>query len=193
MLYNGQEVGEPASGAEGFSGDDGRSSIFDYGALPELQKWVNGSRFDGGLLSPSQVKLRERYRRLLLGCDQAAFRNGGFYGLNHANLNNPDFGRIGEETASGHWCLAFLRSEQRQKGQTILVVVNLHPEVTMPDLRILVPTDALAWADCSYGRLRFLDLLGSGWEGEAEALTLPDQGLLLGKLGPGEARYLAVS
>src|SRR5690606_2779983 len=29
MLYHGQEVGEPAIGASGFSGDDGRTSIFD--------------------------------------------------------------------------------------------------------------------------------------------------------------------
>ncbi|HEX8490025.1 MAG TPA: alpha-amylase family glycosyl hydrolase, partial [Chthoniobacterales bacterium] len=36
MLYNGQEVGEPAAGAEGFGGDDARTSIFDYWSMPEL-------------------------------------------------------------------------------------------------------------------------------------------------------------
>ena len=33
MIYNGQEFGEKAEGASGFSGDDGRTSIFDYAFL----------------------------------------------------------------------------------------------------------------------------------------------------------------
>ena len=47
MLYNGQEVGEPAAGAEGFAGDDARTSIFDYWSMPELLKWTNGHKYDG--------------------------------------------------------------------------------------------------------------------------------------------------
>ena len=193
MIYNGQEVGEPAEGAEGFSGDDGRSSIFDYGALPELQKWVNDGNFNGGRLSPEQKALRDQYGRLLAVCDQAAFRNGGYYGLNHANLENPEFGRIEGETASGHWCVAFVRSEQKLGGQSIVVVVNLHPSESIEGLSLLIPTDALAWMECSYGTLTFRDLLDSRWEGEAKAPTLPRLGLLLPKIGPGKALYLEVT
>ena len=65
LLYSGQEVGEPARGAEGFGGDDARTTIFDYWAMPELAKWVNGHRYDGGRLAPEQKKLREFYARLL--------------------------------------------------------------------------------------------------------------------------------
>ncbi|RYD68550.1 MAG: alpha-amylase, partial [Verrucomicrobiaceae bacterium] len=36
MLYSGQEVGEPAAGQEGFSGDNARTTIFDYWSMPEL-------------------------------------------------------------------------------------------------------------------------------------------------------------
>ena len=54
MLYNGQEVGEPAEGVEGFGGDDARTSIFDYWSMPEFTKWVNGHRYDGGGLSREQ-------------------------------------------------------------------------------------------------------------------------------------------
>ncbi len=54
LLYNGQEVGEPGAGAEGFGGDDGRTSIFDYWSMPELAKWVNQHQYDGSLLSPSK-------------------------------------------------------------------------------------------------------------------------------------------
>ncbi|WP_240755278.1 alpha-amylase family protein [Pedobacter sp. SYP-B3415] len=65
MVYNGQEVGEPGLGAEGFGKDDGRSTIFDYWGMPEHQKWMNGGTFDGGKLSAGQQKLRKAYQRIL--------------------------------------------------------------------------------------------------------------------------------
>ncbi|MEL7147355.1 MAG: alpha-amylase family protein, partial [Bacteroidota bacterium] len=46
MIYFGQEVGEPGIGSEGFSGPDGRTTIFDYWGVPEHQKWMNESKFD---------------------------------------------------------------------------------------------------------------------------------------------------
>ena len=65
MLYNGQEVGEPGAGVEGFGSDDARTSIFDYWSMPELVKWVNGHKYDGGKLSNDQKQLRASYGRLL--------------------------------------------------------------------------------------------------------------------------------
>ena len=65
MLYFGQEVGEPGKGAEGFGGDDNRTTIFDYWGVPEHQKWMNRGAFDGGLLNPEQQKLRAFYRQLM--------------------------------------------------------------------------------------------------------------------------------
>lgn len=65
MIYFGQEVGEPGAGAEGFSGNDGRTTHFDYWGVPEHQKWMNGGAFDGGLLSEEQKKLRQFYSSLL--------------------------------------------------------------------------------------------------------------------------------
>ena len=65
MLYNGQEIGEPAEGAEGFAGGDARTTIFDYWSMPEFAKWVNDHRYDGGRLSPQQKALRESYARLV--------------------------------------------------------------------------------------------------------------------------------
>ena len=123
MVYSGQEVGEPAAGVEGFGGDDARTTIFDYWAMPELQKWVNGGRYDGGRLSDEQKALRGWYRELLAVLREPAFTRGEFYGLNHANNGNPDFGRVGGETASGHWIYAFLRRDG-ESGQAFLVVAN---------------------------------------------------------------------
>lgn len=144
LLYSGQEVGEPADGAEGFGGDDARTTIFDYWSMPELAKWVNGQRYDGGRLSPEQRELRSYYARLLALVGQPAFRDGEFYGLNFANRENPAFGRLPGENASGHWLYAFLRSDSAS-GQRFLCVVNLHPHETLHDVHIQFPPDALAF------------------------------------------------
>ena len=82
MLYNGQEVGEPAAGAEGFGGDDARTSIFDYWSMPELVKWVNDHHYDGARLSPQQKSLRSFYSRLINLVGEPAFRDGKFFPLN---------------------------------------------------------------------------------------------------------------
>jgi glycosidase len=65
LIYNGQEVGEPAMGAEGFGGDDARTSTFDYWSMPKLAGWVNGHRYDGARLAPEQRALRAWYAGLL--------------------------------------------------------------------------------------------------------------------------------
>lgn len=68
MVYFGQEVGEPGAGVKGFSGEDGRTTIFDYWGVPEHQKWINGGAFDGGELSADQKRLRKAYTELLNRC-----------------------------------------------------------------------------------------------------------------------------
>jgi glycosidase len=142
MLYNGQEVGEPGAGAEGFGGDDARTSIFDYWSMPELVKWVNDHRYDGGRLSVQQKELREFYSRLINLVGEPAFRDGKFFPLNPANRDNPHFGRLPGETVSGHWLYAFLRYDPRS-GQRFLVVANLHPKIALRDLLITLPDNAM--------------------------------------------------
>lgn len=86
MIYNGQEVGENAEGASGFSGDDGKTTLFDYYIMPEHQKWMNGGKFDGGLLSKEQQRLRQFYQKILhMSLKQDAFVRGEFYDLMWAN------------------------------------------------------------------------------------------------------------
>jgi hypothetical protein len=93
MIYFGQEVGAKASGATGFSGDDGRTSIFDYTHVVEIQQWANGGRFDGGLLSPEQTELRAFYSRLLNICFcEEAIVNGRFGNLFECNANGKSLG-----------------------------------------------------------------------------------------------------
>jgi glycosidase len=156
MLYHGQEVGEPAAGAEGFGTDDARTTIYDYWSMPEFAKWVNGGTFDGGRLSDEQKSLRDFYRRLLAAVDQPAFRDGDFYPLNPDNLENPGYGRL-DRGVSGHWLYSYLRYDAAT-GQRMLVVVNLNPRETLRDVRILFPRRAM----------RFL-----GWDTIAGSKTVP--------------------
>ena len=144
LMYSGQEVGEPARGAEGFGGDDARTTIFDYWSMPELAKWVNGHRYDGARLSPEQKKLREFYARLLALAGEPAFRDGECFRLNYANTTNEHYGRVGGETASGHWLYAYLRFDPK-RGQRFLVLANLHRSETFRDVQVRLPREAVAF------------------------------------------------
>ncbi|MEY2494139.1 MAG: hypothetical protein QOJ45_631 [Verrucomicrobiota bacterium] len=162
MLYNGQEVGEPGAGAEGFGGDDARTSIFDYWSMPQLVKWVNGHRYDGGRLSREQKALRAFYARLINLVGEPAFHDGEFFPLNPANCDNTSFGRLPGEQASGHWLYAFLRYDIATQ-QRFLVAANLHPKIALDQARIVFPKEALHFLDLDnngqQSRLKFNDRL----------------------------------
>ncbi len=138
MLYNGQEVGEPAAGAEGFGSDDARTSIFDYWSMPELVKWVNDHKYDGGKLSDQQKELRTRYSNLLHTIGKPGFSDGNFIPLNPGNRDNPGFGRFSGEKVSGHWLYSFARVDPASHN-TFVVAVNLNPVEIMRDVKILLP------------------------------------------------------
>ena len=85
MLYFGQELGERGMDAEGFSGKDGRTTIFDYWSVPTIRRWRNKGRFDGKLLTQEETFLRETYRQILLLREQATCAEGDFFDLMYAN------------------------------------------------------------------------------------------------------------
>jgi glycosidase len=92
MLYCGQELGEPGMDQEGFSGCDGRTSIFDYWSVQSIRNWRNQGNFDGKLLTDKQKNLRNYYIRILQLCHtNAAIKHGLFYDLMYVNPGNPDF------------------------------------------------------------------------------------------------------
>jgi hypothetical protein len=117
MVYFGQEVGEPALGASGFSGDDGRTTIFDYWGVPEHQKWVNEGAYDGGQLSEDQKSLRNFYVKLLHLSRKKAFSEGYFYDLHPHN-------RYFTEGYTGK-TYAFLRFKDEEQ---YIVVTNFDAE-----------------------------------------------------------------
>ncbi len=85
MLYFGQELGERGMDAEGFSGRDGRTTIFDYWSVPTIRRWRNKGRFDGKLLTAEELSLQKTYQSILQLREQALFAEGNFYDLMYAN------------------------------------------------------------------------------------------------------------
>ncbi|MGL4399923.1 MAG: alpha-amylase family glycosyl hydrolase [Luteolibacter sp.] len=188
MLYHGQEVGEPAVGAAGFASDNSRTTIFDYWSMPEFTKWVNGGNYDGGRLSDEQKSLRHWYGKLLHATRSPAFTAGEFYGLNHANKENPQFGRVGDETVSGHWLYAFLRHDPKS-GKSFLVVANFHGSEILRGVKVSIPDHAWKFLGRSGKTAHsFTDRLDSGWSGKSTV-----DGVALLDLAPCSALLLEIS
>ncbi|HEX4629793.1 MAG TPA: alpha-amylase family glycosyl hydrolase, partial [Chthoniobacterales bacterium] len=193
VLYNGQEIGEPAEGAEGFGGDDARTSIFDYWSMPEFVKWANDHKYDGARLSSEQKNLRAFYARLINLVGEAAFRDGKFFPLNSANHQNPAFGRLPGEEASGHWLYAFLRYDV-SSPQRFLIVVNLHPAISFRNIRVLMPDAALRFLDLEQlppdTTLRLMERLGERGTGTVVAAgSAANSGVPISEIPPLSAFY----
>ncbi len=191
MLYNGQEVGEPAHGVEGFGGDDARTTIFDYWSMPEFTKWVNGHKFDGGRLSDAQKSLREFYIRLIALVGEPAFSCGDFFPLNSANADTARFGTVDGDPSSGHWMYAFLRSDA-QSGQRFLVVANLHRSVEFQNVRLRFSSAALEAIGYA-NNFHFVERLSGGPTLDTNSETLTGSGLEIPSIPPLTPFYFEVS
>ena len=116
MIYNGQESGEDAQGAPGFSGDDGRTSIFDYAVMPKHQNWMADGRFDGSDFTDEQKRLFDFYSKLLnFRLNSSAINKGAFYDLMWVNPWYSNF--------DPQYVYAFLRYHDEER---LLVVVNFN-------------------------------------------------------------------
>jgi hypothetical protein len=127
MVYFGQELGEPAADSEGFSGADGRTTIFDYWTVPTISRWRNGGKFDGRRMREDEKELQAFYRTVLTLCNkEKALREGEFFDIMYANYDNA--------MMNTHRQYAFLRKSGKD---LILVVANFdergaHTSIKIP-------------------------------------------------------------
>ncbi|WP_139683752.1 alpha-amylase family protein [Vibrio tasmaniensis] len=84
MIYFGQEVGEPGAENAGF-GQPSRTSIFDYIGVPQHQKWMNGGKFDGGLLNDDEKQLRLFYQQVMTFSLNHSSMTGAYQDLHQSN------------------------------------------------------------------------------------------------------------
>ena len=157
MIYFGQEFGELGMDSEGFSGRDGRTTIFDYWSVDTIRRWRNGGKFDGKMLTEDQQYLYRIYQRILTLCnEEMAIAQGDFFDLMYANTNGWRFNE--------HKQYAFLRKFKRE---LLLFVVNFdHISV---DLAINIPSHAFDFLQLpQMDRYKATDLLS----GKEETISL---------------------
>lgn len=108
MIYNGQEFGERAADEEGYSGADGRTTIFDYWTVPSVYRWLNGK------LKKEEKSLYNFYQKLLnISNTEKAIKEGDFFDLEYANFNNPNF--------NTHKQYAYIR---KHENELLIIAVN---------------------------------------------------------------------
>ena len=130
MVYNGQELGEKGMDEEGFSGKDGRTSIFDYWSMDSVRKWANNGSFDGKLLNEEQRELRAFYKEILnISKNEKAISLGSFYGLSYCNMENPHF--------PSEKMKAYLR---KYENELIIVLINF--DNCEHSFRVNIPKEA---------------------------------------------------
>lgn len=133
LIYAGQELGEKGMDAEGFSGMDGKTSIFDYWGVRSLQAWCNHGKWDGKLLDENQKELRSFYQRLLvLARDNKAITEGKMYDLEYAQA----------EGFNSHEEYVYLR---KADDELLLFVLNFHDRDIETTIRI--PKEAFEYLD----------------------------------------------
>lgn len=133
MLYAGEEVGERGMDNEGFSGRDGRTSIFDWWApssLTRLYKYIHGEK---EALAPEEETMLDTYRKALkFAAEDNAISKGTFYDLCYCNYASDGF------NPDRHF--AFLRDFE---DETLLIVCNFSKNDA--DMKISIPEHAFNW------------------------------------------------
>jgi glycosidase len=139
MLYAGQEFGESGMDKEGFSGVDGRTTIFDYWSVPSVFRGY----YDRRKQTREERMLEAVYAKVLnVATNEQAVAEGEFYDLMYANSH------IGSNL------YAFLR---KYGNEVLLVVANFSSERSECDVNI--PEHAFDFLDMPEGGYQAEDLL----------------------------------
>lgn len=150
MLYFGQELGERGMDGEGYSGVNGKTTIFDYWSIDSIRNWRK---------TGSEPRLRMIYKKLLnLALKEMAFKMGQTYDLSYINSKSDYF--------DPDYNFAFLRFYNKE---LILVAVNFEDRVRK--LRINIPKHSFDYFKVSDQFVDFGNDLLSG-ERVTELLSL---------------------
>jgi len=133
MIYFGQEIGVTPTESEGFQGNDGRTTIFDYWGVTEFQQWVNEGKYNLEKLTENQKQLRSFYESLnhFVTRNEAVYA-GSFYDLQYFNIEgqcyNYDKTRV----------YSYLRYTDNQK---LVFIYNFDKENSI-ETHLRIPQDA---------------------------------------------------
>ena len=148
MIYFGQELGEPGMDSEGFSGRDGRTTIFDYWSVDSIRRWSNHGRYNLHLLNDQEKELRHFYQTVLTLCNkEKAISKGEFFDLMYVNsdgwMMNP------------HRQYVFMR---KCDDELLLIITNFD---SIPvNISVNIPQHAFDfWGMRQYPEIKSRDLL----------------------------------
>lgn len=164
MVYAGQEWGERGMDHEGFSGVDGRSTIFDYWTVQAVYQGY----FDRSSLGEGQRQLEADYQQILrLANEEKALREGELFDLMYANAPSPCFAPQRQ--------YAFLRKKDDE-----LLIVNVNFSADQRTTQIRIPAHAFDFFHIGEGEYEGLDLLTGQrrtdcWDRDGE-ITVHTQG-----------------
>ena len=133
MLYAGEEIGERGMDKEGYSGVDGRTTIFDYWSVDTLRRWNNGGKYNDEKLTDREKDIQNFHSNLLKLCNsEEALREGRFYDLQYANpySDNYDCNRT----------YSYLRGTD---NELLLIATNFSDHDSIS--KICVPHEAFAY------------------------------------------------
>ena len=154
MLYAGQEYGERGMDEEGFSGRDGRTTIFDYWSVDSLIHGYSSRR----QLTKEEKSIEATYKKVLnIATNEKAVTEGKFFDLMYVNPTSADFNADRQ--------YVFLRSNE---DDLMIVLANFSDENS--DCKINIPQHAFDYLNLKQGIMEGTDLLN----GEKIAITLSD-------------------
>lgn len=140
MLYAGEEYGEKGMNEEGFSGKDGRSTIFDYWSLDTL------CRVESGELTEEELNVYQIHKKVLRIARQEKAIDGDFYDLMYVNHSSPRFNQYGQ--------FAFIR---KNGNDIMLIVCNFIGNAV--DIDVKIPAHAIEFLSIPEKKYHAKDLL----------------------------------
>ena len=144
MIYFGEEVGERGMDEEGFSGCDGRTTIFDWwsiGSIRRLRKVIASGAYrsssvselvKGGLKKEEAEILLRFSKATRFAAEDEAIGKGTTYDLCYCNLSSDGFDK------NRHYI--FLRDFEEH---TLLVAVNFSRKESV--MKLVIPEHAFEW------------------------------------------------
>lgn len=146
MIYYGEEVGEKGMDNEGFSGQDGRTSIFDWWSIPSVRrlrkviasgayKTLEVSELVKAGMKEDEAQVFIRFASALRVASQDdAILKGSTYDLCYCNYSSEGFDK------NRHY--AFLRD---YNDHTLLVAANFSDHDA--DMQLIIPPHAFEWME----------------------------------------------
>ena len=170
MLYAGQEFGERGMDTEGFSGCDGRTTIFDYWMVDSLYRGF----FDRRRLTMAEKQLMGIYNLVLnIASHEKAVVEGDFFDLMYVNPYTDKFNPRTE--------YAFLR---KKDSDVMLVISNFSGDTLQTE--VVIPEHAFTTLGLQEGVFQARDLLAN----EQFSLNLQKDGAIDVELKPYSGRII---